>query len=477
MTAGRAGVAAAAALVLALPAHAGLPPRYGGELALALPAWSGDLDPARATGAAELLAARAVHATLVEVDASGAPRPGLLAALPEAEPGFRAFRLRLRPGLRFHGGAPLGAAEVAASLSRLAAPATRSPHGWIDAAVKGAEELRQGRAAALSGVRVLSDTELRIELDLPFPDFPLALAAVPAAVVRGADPGDGAGPFRRSGEVPGGLRLAAFEGFFRGRAFADGLLLLGLDALRAARAFARGEIDLAVRPEPLPGAAGPVPLPAATATWAIANSRRLGGRTAEVRAALAADRADLARYVRGRAAPMWNPLPPALWPASAAAAAVPARERWSQGPRLSLLVPAGDASRAAADRLQVKLFDRGVRVAVEALPAETFAARLAAGDFELALLTRTLAAPAPAPAAVEVAWALGGPPAARRALARLAGADPGAVAAEAAEEAGAVPLLSTGLVASPRSGLRGLAPLPGGGFDPGDLWTLPAGAR
>lgn len=472
MTAGRAGLAATAALALALPAQAGLPPRYGGEVALALPAWTGDLDPARAAGAAELLAARAVHATLVEVDASGAPRPGLLAALPEAEPGCRAFRLRLRPGLRFHGGAPLGAAEVAASLSRLA----RSPHGWIAAAVKGAEEVRQGRATALSGVQVLSDTELRIELALPFPDFPLALAAVPAAVVRGAAPGDGAGPFRRAGEVPGGMRLAAFEGFFRGRAFADGLLLLGLDARRAARAFARGEIDLMVRPEPVPGTAAPVPLHAMTATWAIADSRRLGPRAAEVRAALAVDRADLVRYVRGQAVPMWNPLPPAIWPARPAAA-VPARARRGQGPRLSLLVPGDDASRAIADRLLVKLFDRGVRVAVEALPPETFAARLAAGDFELALLARTLTAPAPAPAAVEVAWALGGPPAARRALARLAGADPGATALEAAEEAGAVPLLSTGLTASPRPGLHGLVPLPDGGFDPGDLWSLPAGVR
>jgi hypothetical protein len=129
-----------------------------------------------------------------------------------------------------------------------------------------------------------------------------------------------------------------------------------------------------------------------------------------------------------------------------------------------------------ADRLQVRLFDRGVRVAVEALPPEAFAARLAAGTFDLALLSRTLAAPAPAAAALEVAWALGGPAAARRALARLAGADPGAAAAEAAEEAGAIPLLATGLVASPRAGLHGLVPLPDGGFDPGDLWTLPAGA-
>jgi ABC-type transport system substrate-binding protein len=469
-------LAAAAALALALPARAGLPPRYGGELGLALPTRPAELDPARAAGAGELLAARAVHATLVEVDASGALRPGLLAALPEAEPGGRAFRLGLRPGLRFHGGAPLAAADVAASLSRLASPALRSPHAWIVLPVKGFDEVRAGRAPALAGVQVLSETELRVELEVPFPAFPQALAAVPAAVARAAVPAEGAGPFRLAGEVPGGARLTAFDAYFRGRAYADGLLLLGLDARRAARAFARGEIDLAVRPEALPGAAAPEPLPAVTATWALVGAR-LGGEAAAVRGALVAvDRAELCRFVRGPAVPLWNPLPPPLWPAQAApapAAAGPARP----GTRLSLLVAAGDASRAVADRLQVKLFDRGVRVAVQPLPPEALAARLAAGDFDLALLTRTLAAPAAAAAALEVAWALGGPAAARRALSRLAGADPGAVAAEAAEEAGAVPLLATGLSAWPRAGLHGLTPLPDGGFDPGELWTLPAGAR
>ncbi|HYQ80875.1 MAG TPA: ABC transporter substrate-binding protein, partial [Anaeromyxobacteraceae bacterium] len=137
----------------------------------------------------------------------------------------------------------------------------------------------------------------------------------------------------------------------------------------------------------------------------------------------------------------------------------------------------GDPARAVADRLQVKLFDLGVRVAVEVVAPEAFSARLAAGDFDLALLTRTLAAPGPAAAALEVAWALGGPAAARRALSRLAGGDPGAVAAEAAEEALAVPLLAAGLTASARAGLYGLSPLPDGGFDPGDLWTLPAVGR
>ncbi|HYQ82146.1 MAG TPA: ABC transporter substrate-binding protein, partial [Anaeromyxobacteraceae bacterium] len=301
---GPARLAAAALLALALPARAGLPPRLGGEIGLALPAAPGDFDPARAASAAELLAARAVHATLVEVDAAGTLRPGLLAALPEAEPGGRAFRLRLRPGLRFHSGAPLTAAEVAASLSRLASPGIRSPHGWIVLPVKGAEEVLGGRADSLAGVQVLSDAELRVELESPFPAFPEALAAVPAAVARSAVPADGAGPFRLAGEVPGGRRLLAFEGAFRGRPFADALRLVGQDARRAARALSRGEIDLAIRPEAVPGAASATPLPAVAATWVLVGARRLQAEAAALRAALAAvDRAELCRFVRGPAQP------------------------------------------------------------------------------------------------------------------------------------------------------------------------------
>ncbi|HEU4383812.1 MAG TPA: ABC transporter substrate-binding protein [Anaeromyxobacteraceae bacterium] len=468
----RALLAIAAALWPCLPARAGLPARFGGDLRLALPALPRDLDPARAESAADLLAARAVHATLVEADASGGLRPGLLAALPEAEPGGRAFRLRLRPGLRFHSGAPLLAADVAASLLRLASPAPASPHGWIALPVKGADAVRAGRASALAGVEVLSDLELRVELDVPFPAFPEALAALPAAVARA--PGDGAGPFMRAGEGQGGLRLAAFDGSFRGRPFADALLLLPQDARRAARAMARGEIDLAARPETVPGASAATPLAAVTATWVLVGARRLPAEAAALRAALSSvDRADLLRFVRGPAAPLASPLPPALWPGPVAppAAAPPSPPR--PGRRLSLLVPSGDVARGAADRLQVKLFDLGVRVAVEPVGAEAFQARLADGDFDLALLTRTLAAPTPAAAALEVAWALGGPAAARRALERLAGTDPGAVAAVAAEEAMAVPLLATGLTASARAGLHGLRPLRDGGLDPGELWMLP----
>jgi peptide/nickel transport system substrate-binding protein len=321
----------AAALAAPPPALGGLAPRYGGALTFGLPAPAGDLDPAHAATASDLEALRAVHATLVEVAPDGSLRPGLLEALPEAEAGGKAFRLRLRPGLRFHDGRPLAAADVTASLARLLAPATRSRHGWIAAPISGADEVREGRAAALSGVQVTSDLELRIALDAPFPELPRALAALPAAVVpRGGPPATGAGPFQvASRGRDGALRLVAFDGHWRGRAYADVLALVAGDARRAARASGREDPDLAFRPDPASSDAGR-PLPARTATYAVVNVRRLGRGGAEVRRAIAAlDRAELARLSgRGRTAPLGALLPPSIAGSPAATpAAVPSPPR------------------------------------------------------------------------------------------------------------------------------------------------------
>jgi len=468
---------ALAALLAAPNARSGaLPPRYGGEVRILVPEIPSDLDPARASSPAELAAARALHATLLETEPSGRLRPGLLAEMPEAEPGGRAFRMRLRPGLRFHDGQPLLAADVAASLARLLQPSVRSPHAWLALAIQGAEAVREGRAPSLAGVQALSELELRVALDAPF-DLPRALAAAPAAIIsRG---GAGAGPFRPSGRTEGALRLPAFDGHASGRAYADALVLTRLDARRAARAFSRGEADLALRPEAVPGGAASE-LPALTASYALVNPRRLGSLAAALRRDLAdLDRAELTRlFVRGPAVPLAGPLPPAILPPAAEAPAHPAGlARSASRRKLSLLVSScAESHRAVADRIQVKLFDRGVRVVVEPLEPGAFAARLAAGDYDLALLAVTFVSASPPLAALQLAQALGGVPLARRALARLGSAEAAVVAAEVAEAVQAVPLFASGLRASARSGLEGLAPRPDGTLDPGGLWARPARA-
>jgi len=132
-----------------------------------------------------------------------------------------------------------------------------------------------------------------------------------------------------------------------------------------------------------------------------------------------------------------------------------------------------------AERLQVKLFDAGLRAVLEPADPARHAARLAAGDFDVALLSVPLLATAPALAAGQVAQAVGGTRAARRAEAALAG-QPREVAPAAAEalraELDLWPLLASGVRAAADPGLQGLAPGADGAFDAGDLWRWRAGS-
>lgn len=471
------------ALLVPLAAAAGVRPRYGGELRVVLPSAPVELDPAQATSPSDLVAVRAVHATLLEVDALGQLHPALLEAVPAPEEGGRAFTLRLAPGLRFQDGRPLGAAEVAASLARAAGP--RSANAWVAAAIEGSAEVREGKARLLSGVRVLSARELRIALSYPFPEFPQALATLPSAIVSPGPDGApvGAGPFRPVGVAHGELQLAPFDGFGGGRPFLDALALA--TAGDPARALDGGRAGAVLRPELLgplrAGAAGSV---GSTGPWCAVLavvSRRLGASVEPTRAALGAlDRADLSRLVRAVVGPLGGLLPPPML-SDGVGRAAPARAPGALPGRLELLVPKGDdALRAAAARIQVKLYDRGVRVAVESAPAPVFAARLASGAFDAALVPVWLAARTPALALAQVATALGGRERGALALARAAAAAPGelpGVAAGLEAELMAVPLFTQGLRFVARDGVQGASLRRDGTLDAANAWLMPQPGR
>jgi peptide/nickel transport system substrate-binding protein len=469
-----AAILAAALLLAAAPARAGVRPAYGGTVRVLLPAAPRVLDPARALEPADLFAVRALHAPLLEVDAAGRLAPGLLAEVPAPEAGARAFRLRLAPGLRFSDGSPVTAASVAVSLSRLLARDPASPHAWVALPILGADALLDGRAATLAGVQVLSDRELLVTLAFPFPDFPWALAALPAAVVspRGA----GAGPFVLETQDAAGLRLAPNPNHARGRPFAGALVLGAADARSSARALSAGATELVVRPER--GGASAVDGPALTVVASAVNFRRLGAGAAPLADALrAVDRAELARlFVRAPATPMDGLVPPALLAAAAASPVPTGAAAGAPPPRVGLLVPAGAPDlRAAADRIQVRLFDRGVRVAVEEEPAARFAARVAAGDYDVAIAAVPVLALRPALAAGEVALALRGPAVARQVMAALAALPPEDAAARAAalaRELDVVPLFATGQRATATPALQGARFRADGAIDAGDLWLL-----
>jgi peptide/nickel transport system substrate-binding protein len=465
-----AGVAALAALLWPALATGADRPSYGGELRVALPVPPRVADPALAREPQDLWLARALHATPLGFQGTGELGPGLLERVPEPQQGGRTFQLTLRDGLRFSDGTPLTARDLAASLARLLRPEVGSPHAWVAVALQGADEVVAGRAAALPGVQVLSDRELLVTLAFPFPAWPAALAALPAAVVSPA--GAGAGPFRRDGRD----RLVASELHWRGRPYADALAFSAPDPRAAAQGLEAGAIDLVARPE---GTSG-LPQPRLVVALAAVNGRRLGPGGAVIRRVLATlDRQDLVRrFVRAQAEPLDTLLPddlvdgPVPAPAPAAAGLAPAR--------LTLILPAWLAdARAVADRLQVRLFDAGVKAALEPLDPARLAARLAAGEYDVALVVVPLLSGEPALAAGQVAGTFGGPRAARRAeqlLAGVAAGRRGEVLEQIRAELDLWPLYAAGGRLRPAAGVGGICQWRDGSLDPGDLWRAPAPA-
>lgn len=461
--------AALVALALAaLPAAAGVRPAYCKSVRIGVPAAASGDDVSPAAGLVEW----ATSAQLLELDPSGALVPGALAEVPAPEAGARAFRLRVRPGLTDASGRPLGAAEVAARMAAVLDGRAGSPAAaWAALPVLGADALLSGRASLLAGVQVLSATELLVTLAFPLPEFPWLLATPPLALPD-------AGPFtlRQAARQPSEL-LPRNDRHHRGRPFASELSVQPVDARAAARLLEKGELDLVLRPE----AAGPRTAPVAplVVTVAVLRPERLGApAAAAVRAALGqVDRAELARrFVRGPAEPLRTLVPPSILPGAppdelpgpgVAASAAPVR--------VVLLADAHDPDhRALAERLQVKLHDRGVRASVS-LSERGVRPRLAGSDWDVALLSVRVQALRPALAAAQVVHAAVSADAARRAMQALAGlADEAALAAAArlAREHELFPLVATGIRVSAGAGLQGLAPRQDGSLDPGGLWRL-----
>jgi peptide/nickel transport system substrate-binding protein len=197
----------------------------------------------------------------------------------------------------------------------------------------------------------------------------------------------------------------------------------------------------------------------------------------------ALDRTELGKlYARGPSAPTFTLVPQPLLPASPSAPG-PAPEAAAAASQAKLvLLASADVpdQRAVAERLQVKLFDAGVRAAAELEGSARFAARLAAEDYDVALVPVQVVALAPSLAGGQVAQATRGPVAARRAMTELAGLAPAAAAGRAAtltRTLDLVPLFSTGVRASAGPELEGLRVRADGVVELGDLWRLRGAAK
>lgn len=399
----RLGLTALCAAALALPACAGRP---AGDATFRI-GLGDDLktfDPAVGYDVPSWAAERLVFAGLVTYDAAGRV-VNELAERVEASPDARAFTFRLRPGLRFHDGAPLSARDVVHTFERLLDPATRSPGAGFYADLEGAPERLKGERGAPLGVIALDDRTVRFRLARPNAIF-LQLLAMPfASVVPAHVPSGslarapvGAGPFKltrwRSGLA---IDLARFDGYFGPQPAWSGVHYeLGVSESLEALKFERGWLDL-IGANRNVGASEYVRLasqpttreerltaPDVSFNYITLNCELKPFTDVRVRRAIAmaVDKARIVRLVNGRGVPAKGILPPTMPGFDPALAGIPhdpagakallAEAGYPQGFETTYYCVGSPTALKVAQALQADLAKVGVRITLKPLAFPTY---------------------------------------------------------------------------------------------------------
>lgn len=445
-------------LLGAMPALAAGRIPFGGELRLAHPGPAEPGEPALSDTPTEATLLALVSRAVCRLGPDGELHPALARELTRPSP--QTVRLELP--------SPALAGAVARAWTRLTGPEAPSPYRALLFPVRG-----EARQLTPSGAA------LELNLSFPWPDLERALCHPVLA-----PPASGAhlGPFAATGK---GV-LDAQPVYPEGRPYLDRLAVTVTDERGLTRLWTSKQVQLELGTLP---EAGAVAAPALYATYLAYSPRRV---PADFRQAFesAVDREDLTRlFVRAPAVPMPHLLPPALL-------AQPPRPRpgapasGTQKTVTLLYDSSLEDQRAVAERIQVRLHERGYTVALEPRTRAELRARWAKGDFEL-MLHALLLPPVPGPALAVVLDAAG-----RKDLLGVelpligAQADAGARDARARERALAlgpsVPLLplyaqGMGVRVAPEVGgltvdAQGL-PLLDGVFFPPESPSGPAGAR
>lgn len=81
------------------------------------------------------------------------------------------FTFKIRKGVKYHNGQELKAADFKKAWERACAKDTQSEVAYILAPIKGYDEMQEGKATELSGVKVVDDYTLEVTLKYPFAEF------------------------------------------------------------------------------------------------------------------------------------------------------------------------------------------------------------------------------------------------------------------------------------------------------------------
>ncbi|MDQ7840517.1 MAG: ABC transporter substrate-binding protein [bacterium] len=223
------------------PTAAGPAPRPGGHLRYGLDTDPPNIDPHVATGAASRNVILQLYNSLLRYGPGGSLLPDL--AERWENPDAKTYIFHIRRGVRFHNDTPLGAADVKASIERIANPKT----GAL---------IRDSLTPSIAGIEVTGSHTVKITLTEPQASFPALLARAESAIVSKAlaEAGHdfrttpvGTGPFMFAEREPGvRIRVVKNPNYFeKGIPYLDSITFLPLrdDATRV-NALRSGAVDM-----------------------------------------------------------------------------------------------------------------------------------------------------------------------------------------------------------------------------------------
>ncbi|MBS3788461.1 ABC transporter substrate-binding protein [Candidatus Bipolaricaulota bacterium] len=216
-----------------LVAFSGDEPKQGGTLDVAVSYGNiHTLDPHLSTGVTPGQAIEQIFDGLVAIES------GSLDLVPEVAKNWivsqdgKTYWFKLRKNVKFHNGEELTASDFKFSVERLGDPDLASPQLSRINLLKGSQAYKEGEADEITGVTVIDDYTLRIDLSEFSPAFLYDLAQiniVPEDVVKemGEDFANnpvGSGPFKfESWRRDSIIKLSAFEDYYAGRPYLDNL--------------------------------------------------------------------------------------------------------------------------------------------------------------------------------------------------------------------------------------------------------------
>lgn len=202
-----------------------------------------------------------IYDRLVEcevVDGVAAIVPSLAESWDISEDGL-VYTFHLRDDVTFHNGAQFTADDVVFTVERMMDPDTAALNTDFFSMIKGANDMLEGQADGVEGVKALDDFTVEITLEVPFAPF-LANLATPSCSIYnraateaagdqfGIDPAVtvGTGPFKAASWVINDrITLVRYDDYFKGPAKIDGIELIQVpDENTQKLMYENGELDI-----------------------------------------------------------------------------------------------------------------------------------------------------------------------------------------------------------------------------------------